>query len=470
VEKEAPLMNTNKHVSDPRRDPGARPAALRARAGIPALAALTVAVLAGGCAAGSPGQPTGAATGLAHAASGTASAGTASAGTPSAGTASAGTAPAGAAPAGAAGCGGGTAAAGGTGSGTAAAPLQAIQFAGDGHGWAAGAGRILATSDGGRTWTRQYAGPAVLNQVDFTGTADGWAVGPGALLRTVNGGERWTALAEPRLSGHCLSVSSVHFVSPVLGYAIAGYTSAGSTSAGSTGGSAAGQLLRTTDGGVSWQQPAGAPAGAQAVCFSTAQDGYLGAPGRIWRTTDAGASWSLAFTEPPVSAGQPASRTAADRPELGCAARDAAWVLFLGSGAAMMHAPYLAYATGDGAGWHGVLEEPMLESAIRPKVHLPAGPGSEPGPFSVISSGAAAFVGYTPPANGWGAAPLILATDGGAVLRSAGDIPAINEPLAAAFLSPSQGWVVGENLKARTFSIEATTDAGRTWTTQYTTS
>jgi hypothetical protein len=221
---------------------------------------------------------------------------------------------------------------------------------------------------------------------------------------------------------------------------------------------------------VTWTAAAGAPAGAQAACFSTAQDGFLGAPGQIWRTTDGGATWSLAFTEPPESAGQAAGQAAADTPELGCAAHDAAWALFLGSGVAMMHAPYLAYATQDGTAWHGVLEEQMLESAIRPKLHLPAGPGSEPGPFSVIGPGAAAFVGYTPPANGWGAAPLIVATNGGAVLRSAGDIPAINEPLAAAFLSPAQGWVAGENLKTHTFSIEATADAGHSWTTQYTTS
>lgn len=336
-----------------------------------------------------------------------------------------------------------------------AAPLQAMQFTGDGHGWVAGAGRILATSDGGRTWAAQYAGPAAIGQLDFTGASDGWAVGPGALLRTTNGGASWTALGDPRVNGHCLSVSSVHFVSPVLGYAIAGPT---------------GELLRTTDGGVTWQLAAGAPDGAQAVCFSTARDGYLGVPGRIWRTTDAGASWAPAFTEPPPSAGQQASRAAGDTPELGCAAHGAAWALFLGRGAAMMHAPYLAYATQDGSSWHGVLEEPMLESAIRPRLHLPAGPGSEPGPFSVIGPGAAVFVGYTPPANGWGAAPLIVATNGGAVLRNAGDIPAINEPLAAAFLTPDQGWVAGENLKTHTFSIEATTDAGRSWTTQYTTS
>jgi len=423
-------MIRNRQVSDPNRDLTRRGLAV-----FPALAALTVAVLAGGCAAVSSGQP--------HAAPSPVSAGSVSAGPVSAGSVSAG----------AADC-----AAGGTGPASAAAPLQAIAFTDHDHGWAAGAGRILATSDGGRTWTSQYAGPAVLGQLDFTGTANGWAVGQGTLLRTTNGGASWTALSEPRLSGHCLPVSSVHFVSPVLGYAIAGSTGAGSTGAGG------GQLLRTTDGGTSWQPVPGAPAGARAACFSTARDGYLGAPGRIWRTTDAGATWSPAFTEPPASAG----KSAGDTPELGCAAHGAAWVLFLGSGAAMMHAPYVAYATQDGTSWRGVLEEPMLESAIRPKLHLPAGPGSEAGPFSVISPGAAAFVGYTPPADGWGAAPLAVATDGGAVLQSEGDIPGINEPLAAAFLTPAQGWVVGENLKAHTFSIEATTNAGHTWTTQYT--
>jgi photosystem II stability/assembly factor-like uncharacterized protein len=457
-------MNRNRQVSDldrglRTRRPGrvgvprvpSVPRALRGRRVIPALpvlpvlSVLGVAGLLGGCAVASSSVPRERAPfGTGQAASSTASPGSAQ---PGGGASAAG------------GCAGSGAAGSGVTSATATAPLQAIQFAGAGHGWAAGDDRILATSDGGRTWTRQYAGPADLGQVDFVSTAVGWAVGPGALLRTVNGGASWTTLSEPRVNGHCASVSAVHFVSPVLGYAIA-----------STGG-AGGQLLRSSDGGVTWSAVAGAPDGVRTACFSAAQDGYLGVPGQIWRTTDAGATWSLAFTEPPESAGQAAGRTAAaDTPELGCAAHDAAWVLFLGSGVAMMHAPYLAYATQDGTSWHGVLEESMLETAIRPKLHLPAGPGSEPGPFSVISSGAAAFVGYTPPANTWGAAPLIVATDGGAVLDSAGDIPAINEPLAAAFLSSSQGWVVGENLKADTYSIEATTDEGHSWTTEYTTS
>jgi photosystem II stability/assembly factor-like uncharacterized protein len=425
----------------------------------------------------------------------------------------------------------------------------------------AGAGRIAATTDGGRSWITQYSGPASLNQVDFTDAAHGWAVGQGVLLRTENGGATWTGLREPSLSGACQPVGSVHFVSPELGYAVAAPAAAGSASSGSAssgsggtgsggsgsggGGSAgnstgssvsgtpgaqapAGHLLRTTDGGATWSALTAAPSGVQSACFGSAQDGYAGASGRIWRTTDAGKSWALAFTEPDASSlGQPAGGTSTsapgtatstaaagtptagaatpttgaatstaaaatstaaaatstagaatstaaavagqssgDTPELQCAGQTAAWVLFLGSGVAMMHAPYLAYATTQGTSWRGVMEEPMLESALRPQVRLSAGPGSEPGPFSVISPSAAAFVGYTPPANGYGAAPVALVSEG--TVKSAGDVGAINQPLGAAFLTPAQGWVVGENLKSDTFDVEATTNGGRTWTTQYT--
>jgi photosystem II stability/assembly factor-like uncharacterized protein len=342
----------------------------------------------------------------------------------------------------------------------------------------------MATSDGGHAWTRQYAGPAALRQVDFTDAAHGWAVGPGTLMRTVDGGASWTTLPEPRLSGQCAAVSAVHFLSPTLGYAIAAgadSTGAGASAgvAGSAGGpggaaagaaSAGGQLLRSTDGGATWAAVPGAPANAQAVCFGGPRDGYVGSPGRIWRTSDGGTTWSPAFTEPAAASGQSAGQQAGDTPEIECAAQHAAWVLFLGTGVAMLHAPYLAYATQDGRTWRGVLEETMLESAVRPGLHMPDGPGSEPGPFSAISPDAAAFVGYTPPANGWGAAPLTMATNGGATLNRAGDVTGVNQPLDAAFLTTTRGWVVGENLKARTFAIVATADAGRTWTTQYATS
>jgi photosystem II stability/assembly factor-like uncharacterized protein len=371
-------------------------------------------------------------------------------------------------PAAAGSCAGSPAAAGG---GAAPAALQAVQFTDQAHGWAAGAGRIMATGDGGRSWARQYAGPAALDQVDFTDAAHGWAVGPGALLRTVDGGARWTSLGQPNVNGQCLTVGSVHFVSPTSGWAVAG-PRAGAAAAGAaaTGNPpSGGRLLRTADGGQTWSAVPAAPAGAQSVCFGSAAAGYLGTPGKVYRTSDGGTTWTLAFTEPPVVASQTAGgKTPGDIPELQCAGQQAAWVLFLGSGVAMGHAPYLAYATATGSGWRAVLEETMIESSLRPGVHAAAGTGSEPGPFSVISADSAVFVGFTPPANGYGAAPVQLASAGGARVTGVGTVGAINQPLAAAFLSADRGWVVGENLKTNTFQVEATSDGGRSWATQYT--
>ena len=323
----------------------------------------------------------------------------------------------------------------------------------------------MATSDGGASWTRQYAGTADLDQVDFIDGQHGWAAGGGSLLRTTDGGASWTALPEPCQG----ELTSVHFVSPALGYAVAAKGSAATAGQPSPGGqyttALGGSLLRTTDGGLTWSPVTSAPADPQSACFGNADDGYLGTPSRIWRTSDGGQHWTLALTEPRASGNPTTSGT--DTPEIQCAGASGLWVLFLGQGAAMEHEPYLAYSTADGHAWHGVLEQQYTESALRPGLRLPEGPGSYPGPVSAINAGSAAFVGYTPPA-GYGVAPVMLASGNGSALTSEGDVSAINEPMAAAFLSPDQGWVVGENLKTNAFDVEATGDAGRTWTTEYT--
>ena len=423
-----------------------------------ALTVLAVAGSAAGCAAASSSGSAGA--GSTTPAGTSASVGTGS--TPSSASSS-GTA---ASPAPAASCAASGAAAIATtpsGSGQGAQALAAVQFTDSGHGWVAGDGRIMATTDGGTSWTRQYAGPADLDQVDFIDAQHGWAAGGDSLLRTTDGGGSWTALAAP-CQGR---LTSVHFVSPAVGYAVAAKTAANAPAGQSPGGqdttALGGSLLRTTDGGSSWSPVTSAPADPQSACFANADDGYLGTPARIWRTTDGGQHWTLALTEPGASA-NPAT---ADTPEIECAGASGLWVLFLGQGAAMQHEPYLGYASQDGREWHGVLEQQYTESAARPGVKLPEGPGSYPGPFSAINPGTAVFVGYTPPL-GYGVAPVMLASDNGYGLSKEGDVGAINEPMAAAFLSPDQGWVVGENLKTDAFDIEATSNAGRTWTTQYT--
>jgi Photosynthesis system II assembly factor YCF48 len=363
-------------------------------------------------------------------------------------------------------------------SGVAAAvsALDAVQFVSDSRGWAAGAGRILATGDGGATWTAQYAGPARIFSLDFTDADHGWAVGTSALLATSDGGRNWTSLPEP-----CGLIDSVHFVTPRLGYAVAGGSAveldAGTPVAlsASAGASDGGRLLVTKDGGHTWNAVAGAPAQVQSACFTSSSAGFLGTPGRVWRTTDGGAHWSASFTEPPATgsgAAQPG--TPGDATALECAGGAAAWTLFIGSGAALGHAPYLAYATPDGRNWRVLFEESYIESAIRPGVHAPDGPGSYPGPFSAISADSAAYVGWTPP-EGLGAAPLEAVSlgtgTGGTMLTREGNVAGVTRPYAAAFVTSARGWVVGADQttpdKAGSDVIEHTANAGRTWTRQY---
>ncbi len=341
-------------------------------------------------------------------------------------------------------------------------PLSAVEFVSAQQGWAVGAGRILATSDGGRAWLTQYRGAAKLDQVDFVDAEHGWAVGTSDLLATTDGGAVWTALPEP-----CPVIRSVHFMTPSLGYAVAGGSDV-RADGGVPAPVAGGQLLITADGGRSWQPVSGAPAMAQTVCFSSPVDGFLGTPGRIWRSTDGGRRWSLSFAEP----AQPgyAQHEPGDTAVLECAGHSAAWVLFLGFGAALGNAPYIAFATQDARSWHALFEETYTESAIMPEVHAPAGPGSYPGPFSAISPDAAAFVG-SDPSVGYGAAPLEMVTGGGADRSIQGNVSGTTQAYGVAFITTSRGWVVGTDQTVAdrygNYAIEATMDGGLTWTRQY---
>lgn len=339
-------------------------------------------------------------------------------------------------------------------------PLAAVQFVSAGQGWVAGAGRILATTDGGLRWHRQYRGHAQLDQVDFVDARHGWAVGTASLLVTDDGGAHWSALAEP-----CPPIRSVHFINPQTGWAVAGGSEV-RTDGGLPAPVSGGELLATGDGGTSWRPVVGAPARAQTACFTNGADGWLGTPGRLWRSTDGGRRWSLSFTEPRSNAG----RLLGDTAVLGCAGPVAVWVLFLGSGAALSHSPYVAFASRDGRRWHPALEEAYTESAMIPSVHAPDGPGSYPGPFSAVSPSVAAFVGFTPPI-GFGAAGLDIAAAGGARVSWRGMIAGITDPAGVAFISRRRGWVVGTDQVSQTrrrYVIEQTADGGARWVRQYT--
>ena len=208
--------------------------------------------------------------------------------------------------------------------------LTGVQFISASQGWVIGRRVILATDDGGASWTVQRRGDLDLVSVDFISATTGWAVGLDSLLTTADGGRTWTALREP-----CGVIRSVHFFSPQVGYAIAGGVNpvSDATAAPSTGGA----VVVTANGGQSWQ-PVPALANSQSVCFSGRENGWLGADGKLYESADGGHSWQL-------RAGGPTGQGAPTAPGVmfvQCAS-GSAWALDVGPGAASSQQPHIGY-------------------------------------------------------------------------------------------------------------------------------
>ncbi len=149
-----------------------------------------------------------------------------------------------------------------------------MQFVSATQGWVVGSDRILHTADAGRHWTIQFqtSPGAQLGAVDFTDARHGWVAGASTLLATTDGGAHWRALPAPP----CLPIRTVHFVSPMAGFAVAG--GAPPTAGVLTGPWSGGALLRTTDGGRHWRRLP-TPPDVQTVCFSDLSRGWLGPAG-----------------------------------------------------------------------------------------------------------------------------------------------------------------------------------------------
>jgi photosystem II stability/assembly factor-like uncharacterized protein len=346
-----------------------------------------------------------------------------------------------------AGCSGGSA--GAAFAGLGANPLTDVQFISPSQGWVVGQRSILATGNGGATWTAQKRGDLNLTSVDFVSSKVGWAVGPGTLLGTTDGGQHWTALPEP-----CPQIHSVHFLSATTGFAIA--ARGGSQAAWATIPPTGGVVLSTANGGRSWQ-PVAAPANAQSVCFSGTQAGWLGAGGKLYYSDSGGRSWTLQAKGPSGPAAQGAM-------QVQCA-QDAAWGLDVGPGAAMSQEPHIGYHATPGAATPIFAEQYFPHPGVA--VHAEP-PGSYAGPVSALTDSAAVFIDSCP-ACGWGTAPWDLVTAGGATLTREGTVGGITQANGASFLSPADGWVVGveRNSHGAAPRIVRTQDGGRSWQVQF---
>jgi photosystem II stability/assembly factor-like uncharacterized protein len=318
-------------------------------------------------------------------------------------------------------------------------------------GWAVGSSGIYATTDGTH-WGLQLRSDEAFGGVDFISATTGWAVGIRHLFGTTDGGAHWTAIGQgPK------PIRSVHFATATQGWGIAGGANIASVH-GWLIPAGLGTLVRTTDGGHTWQ-PMNSPADPQTVCFTDPSLGWLGtASGGVYRSVNGGTSWQKVLQRGNVYGGIPQTTL------IECAGPSALWVDFEGGPAAAGHIPYIAYATQDGQHWQAVLGESMTEGSLMPG--LPAGPDSYPGSFSVIDPQHAAFVGDGPIAD---RASTVMASSDccSRTATATGAIRSVQETFGAAFVSATTGWVIVRT-DSNAFAIEVTRDGGWTWTPQLT--
>ncbi len=330
--------------------------------------------------------------------------------------------------------------------------LRAVQFVSSRTGFAVGSvGTILRTDDAGRTWhgkkidvAANFDGRADLYSVDMLNARTGWVYGPQVDLFTTDGWHWFEA--SNGAAGK--PMYRAHFWSPTDGIGIAAHwLAAGEPPAD-------GVLVRSTDGGRRWSVVAGAPSPVQSVC-ATGPDDVWAAGAFVWHSIDAGATW--ANTLPAPDAGSDA--------DLQCGRSGSAWVQYTVHNAAAGHVPYVLYATRDGgARWRVVLDEP---TTIGNQVPAPAGPGSYPGPFSLIDADTAFVTGPTPAA---GHTSGVLVTGGSnvgpaRVIRPFNEYNGPGDLEGVSFVDADHGWAVGQ-VDAQAV-IAATSDGGRTWSRQY---
>jgi hypothetical protein len=196
----------------------------------------------------------------------------------------------------------------------------------------------------------------------------------------------------------------------------------------------------------------------QSVCFTNTHLGWLGAQGKVYRTVNGGRVWALAV------AGPPAHRVSN---EPFAAVQYAGWAELIGPDAAMSQQAHIGYYLSD-SGSRPIFAEQYFTSG---GVHIHhSAPGPYYAAFSSVDAADAVFVDTCSPC-GRGTSPMAIATNEGQNLSATRNVGHLNFALGAAFVSTTQGWVVGdvEHYRARTatWKIVHTTDGGRHWTTQY---
>jgi len=137
--------------------------------------------------------------------------------------------------------------------------------------------RAFVTTNGGAGWTQNTVPVASYTYgAQYVGTSLWLAESNGAILRSTDNGTSWT------WEYNGASWSSIAFSDSLNGWVVAG------SNVGTDG-----YCFKTTDAGATWSRDPNAPGGSQ-VTFVNSSRGWMLWPGNsaaIWRTTNGGTSW-----------------------------------------------------------------------------------------------------------------------------------------------------------------------------------
>jgi photosystem II stability/assembly factor-like uncharacterized protein len=168
--------------------------------------------------------------------------------------------------------------------------LQSVFFVNQSHGWIAGAGPILHTSDGGQTWVAQNSPPVTgfYVAIYFVDEMNGWACGnEGKIIHTADGGNTWTDQPTPYTYPNPI-LYDIYFTNADTGWAVGGDHGSFPSYTNHR------VILYTTNGGNSWdfQLNASEETPLTSVSFSSSTDGYAAAEwGGVVHTSNGGNTW-----------------------------------------------------------------------------------------------------------------------------------------------------------------------------------
>ena len=324
--------------------------------------------------------------------------------------------------------------------------LSTVAFADLDTGWAAGSGVVLGTADGGAHWHVQWSGALSVSSLVTVDPKHAWALArqgldglaPTAdrLVRTTDGGRTWqtTTLND--------GFREIAFSNPLQGWAVVGGITDTTTNSG--------RLEVTDDGGLHWHASA-LKRGVDSVCFADPRVGWVASGSAVYRTIDAGRHWAKVETGPNDAINSGWQATVRCR-------GSAAWVLWTGGAGLGSEAYRVARTIDGGTHWKIVLSQ--LDDALGSLPTIDAYAAS----FAPTSPTGATFLGLCT-ACGYGSWSSTRTGDGGRTVHRTPmgglDGASLND---MTFPDANHGWIAGGAAGGFLLTSE---DGGRTWQRAY---